>query len=86
MATRTLLSPTTGEPVEATVVDIEEIRERPLMISLADGSVLRLRVDVVEVARFNGEWDGDGHPLYNVRSGSILAVLESPAELKKKVQ
>lgn len=84
MATRKLRSPTTGEIVEATVVEIEEITDRPAIIRLADGSVLRLKTDVVDVARYEGEWDKDGHPLYNVRSGSILAVLESPDNLKKK--
>ena len=86
MATRKLPNPTTGKLVEATVVDIEEIREKPITIHLSDGTVLRLRADVVEVCRFEGEWDRDGHPLYNVRSGNILSVLESPEDLRKKVQ
>ena len=86
MATRKLPSPTTGKMVEATIVEIDEIRDRPLVMSLADGTVLRLRVDVVEVARFQDEWDQDGHPLYNIRSGNIVVVLESSEELRKKVQ
>ncbi len=72
--------------VDTTIVDIVEIRDRPLVMSLADGSVLRLRVDVLEVSRFQDEWDPDGNPLYNVRSGNILVVLDSPQELRKKVQ
>ena len=86
MATRKLPSPTTGKTVEATIIDIEEIRERPIVISLSDGTVLRLKVDVVEVVRFQDEWDRDGNPLYNVRSGNMLAILESPVNLQKKVQ
>ncbi len=86
MATRKLPSPTTGKLVDATVVEIEEIRDRPAIIYLADGSVLRLRVDVVEVTRFEGEWDRDGLPFYSVRSGNLLGILESPENLRKKVQ
>ncbi len=86
MATRKLKSPITGKPVDATIVDIDEIKDSPTIISLSDGSVLRLRLDVIEVARFEGEWDQDGHPSYSVRSGNILAVLEAPEELMRRVQ
>ena len=84
MTKRMVQSPTTGKMVEATVVEIEEIVDRPIVIKLSDGTVLRMRVDVVDVVRFEKEWDRDGHPLYNVRSGNIMAVLESPVNLKKK--
>ena len=83
MATRRLKSPTTGEMVDAEVVEIEEINDRPIRMVLADGTTLRLRTDVVEVARFDGEWDQDGNPLYNVRSANIMAVLTSPEHLQK---
>jgi hypothetical protein len=83
MATRKLRSPTTGETVEADVVEIVELRDPPLRLVLADGTTLRLRVDVIEVARFNGEWDPEGHPLYNVKSANIMAVLESPEHMRK---
>ena len=83
MATRRLKSPTTGGIVDAEVIEIEEITDPPIRISLADGTKLRLKTDVVEVMRFNGEWDIDGNPLYNVRSASLMAVLEAPDHLKK---
>jgi hypothetical protein len=83
MATRKLTSPTTGNIVDAEVVEIVDVREAPILIVLADGSTLRLRLDVIEVARFNGEWDREGHPLYNVRSANTMAVLESLEHLQK---
>ena len=82
MATRKLLSPTTGQKVEAEVVAIERLEELPIMIHLADGSVLRLKVDIIEVCRYAGEWDKEGYPMYNVKSGTILAVLDSPEHLR----
>ena len=82
MATRKLLSPTTGQMVEAEVVAIEGLEERPILIHLADGSVLRLKVDIIEVCRYAGEWDKEGHPMYNVKSGTILAVLDSSEQLR----
>lgn len=83
MATRELRSPT-GEVVEATVVPIKEIQDPPIIITLEDGSVIRLKVDVIEVCRADNLWDADGHPYYNVRSGNLLAVLESSPDLNRK--
>lgn len=86
MAKREVPHPVTREMVEAEVVDIVEISERPTIITLADGTVIRLKVDVVEVTRFEGEYDGEGNPLYNVRNGILLNILEAPDHLKKTEQ
>ena len=85
MAKRELRSPTgEGETVAAEVVDIEQITDRPIIIKLSDGSEIRLRVDVVEVRRFNDMWDMEGNPLYHVKGNNILSVIKSPEHLKKK--
>ena len=84
MADRKIKDARTGEMFEAETVDIEEISEKPMIIKLADGSILRLKVDVVEVARYKDRWDQEGHPMYNVRSGTILAVLESSVKYQQK--
>ena len=76
-------SPTTGKLVKVEVVDIKEIHDPPTLVTLSDGSTLRMRLDVIEVARFDGEWDPDGHPVYTVRSGKVTAVLESPERLRR---
>ena len=75
--------PATGEEVDTDVVDIEDIRERPTLVKLADGTVLRIKLDVVDVSRFDGLWASDGNPVYNVRTGSVISVLEAPDNLKK---
>ncbi len=85
MAKRQLPHPVTGEMVEVDVVNIVEISERPTTITLADGTVLRIKVDVVEVSRFLGEddYDQDGNPLYNVRHGVLMNVLHAPNGVKR---
>ena len=83
MPTRRLPSPTTGKLVDAEVVDIVDISDPPIRITLEDGTRLRLKTDVIEIARFQGEWDRDGHPLYNVKSANFVAVLESSEHLQK---
>ena len=67
MASRRITHPRTGKSIDAQAVDIAEIRESPVRVTLEDGSVLRLRIDVIEAIRVDGEWDADGHPLYQVK-------------------
>lgn len=83
MATRRINHPRTGKSIDAQVVDIAEIRESPIRVTLEDGTVLRLRIDVIEAIRVDGEWDPDGHPVYQVRNGVNIMVLESPDHLKR---
>ena len=82
MPTRKFTSPT-GKTIEAEIIDIEEITDRPVIVKLSDGSILRLRVDVVEVCRSDDEWDQEGNPLYHVKSGNIISIIECPEHLKK---
>ena len=83
MVTRKLVTPS-GKTVEAEVINIEEISDRPIIIKLSDGTVLRFRVDIAEVSRYDKEWDWEGNPLYHVKSGNIVTILECPERLKRK--
>lgn len=84
LANRTVRHPTKGGMVEAEVVEIDEISgDKPIIIRLTDGAVLRMRIDIVEAVRFDDAWDAEGNPLYTLRSGNIMTVLEMPAHLKK---
>ena len=80
---REIRSPTTGKPTTAEVVEIDEINERPIRVLLEDGSVLRMRLDIIEILRVDGEWDAEGHPLYSVKSNNLLSVLDSPKPLRR---
>ncbi len=77
MAERKMKHPSTGEMHDVEMVEIEEIVDKPTKVRLADGSVLRIRMDILEVAKFKRERGLDGHPIYNVRSSAIITVLES---------
>ena len=84
MVKRTVLSPD-GEEHEVEVVGIKKlVNDEPIVIELEDGSTLRLKVDIVEIGRSNNLWDLEGYPLYHVRSGNIIAVLDCPQSLKKR--
>ena len=83
MTKRTVKNPTTGETVESEVVEVVEISDPPVLMVLADGSRLRMKLDVIEVTRVAGQWDAEGFPVYTVRSGKSLAVLEAPSHLRQ---
>ena len=80
MTIRKLISPT-GEHVDAEVIEIEQITDRPILIKLSDGSTLRIRVDVIEVCR---ALDKEGNPMYNVNSSNFVSIVEFPEHLRKK--
>ena len=75
-----------GKMHPATNVDIDESIERWNEIRLSDGTVLRMKIVVVEVARSDDQYDADRNPLYSVKSNNVLVVGEVPQELKAKAQ
>ena len=83
MTTRKTRSPTTGKTVEAEVIEIKNISDSAIRIELADGTLLRLKIDIIEVVRFNDEWDPEGNPRYSVKSGNLMSLLDSPENLRE---
>ncbi len=76
-----------GKMHPVTSVDIDESIERWNEIRLSDGTVLRMKIVVVEVFRFDDQHDADRNPVYSVKSSNVLVVGEAaPQELKAKVQ
>ena len=74
----------TGQPVKAEVVDIDRVTESPTRLELADGTTLRVKVDVLEAARILDDWDKDGKPMYQIRRATLVAVLNAPDNLWRK--
>ena len=64
MATRRIKNHLTGELVDADLVEITEIENKPIIVSLDNGSKVRVRLDVFQAARFPNSWDNEGYPLY----------------------
>ncbi len=73
----------TGQTVTGELVEILETVERPTTLKLSDGTTLRVKVDVVEAARIEGQWDNEGLPVYRVKSATLVAVLDAPEELHR---
>ena len=67
-----------GETVEGTFIGVIESTERFTDIKLEDGTILKAKVSVAEVARVDGRWDDDGNPLYFLKSQTVITVAKSP--------
>ena len=81
--TRMMVGPS-GMPVEGTVIDILESRERFSEIRLADGTILKTKMVSVEVVRMKDHWDPDGNPVYHVKSQNLVVASVVPDELKRR--
>ena len=72
-----------GKTGDGTQVPILESVERWSEIKLEDGSVLRVKPNVIAVARVNDQWDGSGNPIYAVRTQDMIVVASAPEELRR---
>ena len=72
-----------GKDFEAELIDVNQAKELWNEYLLDDGSVLKLKVIVTEVAKLVDVQDKDGNPVYVVKSGNVL-VVNSPESLKRK--
>ena len=67
-----------GNLVDGTIVDIEESVERFSELKLADGTVLKAKVNAVQAIRIDGQQDADGNPVYSLKSNTVVVVASSP--------
>ena len=72
-----------GQEHEAECIDINQNNEYWNQYLLEDGTVLKLKPVATDVVRLIGEYDGEGNPVYVVRSRHILTAVV-PEALKKK--
>ena len=76
--------PTPMGEVEGEVVDTAAtITGNSFEIRLEDGTLLRFKVDIVEVCRVDSIRDPNGFPAYHVRSNNIITLLHAPESLRK---
>lgn len=78
-----------GQPaqmVEGNEVPIKESTERWTEVHLEDGSVLRVKPNVISVVRVTGRYGPDGNPMYALRTNQTIVVTSSPDHLRKPDQ
>jgi hypothetical protein len=73
-----------GRKVEAEVLEFEAKTEGWNQYALEDGTSLKMKVVLLEVARLIGEYDAKGEPIYTLTAQQITGIT-APDSLKKKV-
>jgi hypothetical protein len=71
-----------GREVIAETVDFEADKEQWSTYILHDGSTLRVKAVVTEVARLEGEYDAKGDPVYMVQASQVMHV-NAPESLRR---
>ncbi len=72
-----------GVTLEAMEVSVTESTERWSDITLEDGTVLRVKPNVLSVHRAIDKYDDDGNPLYVLKSAQVMMVSSTPPNLRK---
>jgi hypothetical protein len=67
-----------GKPTVCYDVEFEpESPERFVNYRLADGTTLRVKFSANQILRIDGQWNEDGTPVYMVKNGLSVVLLES---------
>jgi len=69
---------------EGEEVDFENEKEEWNVYKLSDGSTLKVKLVLVNVARSRDKYDPLGNPIYGITSQNIVKVLNVPEKLKRK--
>jgi len=79
---RTIKVPFEGKIVEGVEMEFKSIKEDWNEYQINDGTIVRLKVVVTNVARITDKYDNDGNPIYVVKSSNVLSI-SAPEKLKK---
>jgi len=71
-----------GQWVPAVVMPVTSTQESWSQYLLEDGSLVKVKLIVTEIAKVDGMFEPDGTPVYSAKWNVVLAVT-SPEQLKK---
>jgi hypothetical protein len=72
-----------GSTVEVTELSFRSSGENWNEYLVDDGTVVRVKLVVTEIARIDGEYDPDGNPAYLIKSANVTAI-SAPDELRRQ--
>jgi hypothetical protein len=79
---RTIKVPFQGKTVDGLDMDFKSIKEDWNEYQINDGTIVRMKVVVVNIAKVTDKYDNEGNPVYIVKTSNVLAI-SAPEKLKK---
>lgn len=79
---RTIKVPFEGKTVDGLDMDFKSIKEDWNEYQINDGTIVRMKVVVVNIAKLTDKYDNEGNPVYIVKTSNVLAI-SAPEKLKK---
>jgi len=73
----------TSALMDGSEVGVAESTERWSEITLEDGTVLRIKPNVMSAIRMDGQYDPEGNPVYAVKSAQTVTITSTPANLRR---
>lgn len=74
----------TGEIVDAFDVPVAESNEKWSELTLEDGTVMKIKMNVVSAIRVPNHYDAEGNALYLVKGQPAMVIISVPEHLRKK--
>ena len=81
-----IVNPSTGKIIEGNIVKIKSPLDLSHNIELSDGTILNFNLVVSRIVRVPDQYDNDGNPFYIMQSSNVLAVINSPDNLRKDIE
>ncbi len=78
MATRLIKDSKTGQIVEVDMVEIVGLVNSPIVVTLRDGAVIRVKMDIAQAGRVKGKLSPQGEPIYQLQMGYTFGLLKLP--------
>lgn len=75
-----------GRQAQAIEVPVETANEKWSEYTLADGTIVRAKINLINIVRVENEYDPQGIPLYQVNAQPALAFVHVPDDLMRKKQ
>ncbi|HEY6351977.1 MAG TPA: hypothetical protein VI636_21490 [Candidatus Angelobacter sp.] len=76
--------PTPQSPMmDGSEVQVKEATERWSEITLDDGTVLRVKPNILSAVRMEGQHDADGNPIYAIKGAQSAMIVSAPQHLRR---
>jgi hypothetical protein len=63
-----------------------ESTEKWTEVKLEDGTIIRIKPNVMMAVRIDGQYDAEGHPMYALKTNQTVTIVSSPEHLRKVSQ